>query len=496
MNIYDIMKRPLNEQLKRIHKLTYKDNLITEDFLDDIFSKFIGKKGVEPQKIDDPRKADFVSTNVEDFFNTLDSIDRPLFQQKRGSMQYQKEVESVQIALLLLGYQLPKHGVDGLFGPETAIAVNKFKKDNNIKDESLINESVMMSPIPLNGVTSNFNEKRSYENHPGVDLRASSGTPIKSPADGKVIDAEFKNNSCGGTIKIEHGGGFTSRYCHCKDIRVSPGQIIKQGELIGLSGGAAGEKGAGNSKGPHLHFELKKDDKLVDPMDYIGKTIGTYDLTQTTQMEKSYITPTMIDTIIRKLRQRDINPQDLQKYIDVSKLTGMGANFTNLEILNDDGFRAYADICNKFIKTRSSNLLNITGEMLASSARKTYKLYKKLIPPELALAQLTIEGGFSEDPNARPIKTKNPFNVGNVDSGENVSYNSVQGAIDKYYMLIASQYLSGGKTPTDLIQNFVNKEGNRYASETNYEKGLNQIVGQVNKIAQPVYANLTNNNQV
>lgn len=487
------MKRQLDEQIKRIYKLTYKDKSINESFLDDIFSKFTGKKEPEQEKIDDPRKADLVSRDPEDFYNTLNSIDRPLFQQRYGSMQYQKEVETVQIGLLLLGYQLPKHGVDGLFGPETAAAVEQFKKDNNVVDDKLINESALMAPIQIQGVTSDFGEKRSYENHPGVDLRASSGTEIKSPADGKVIDAEFKNTGCGGTIKIEHGNGFTSRYCHCKDIRVSNGQMVRQGEVIGLTGGAQGDKGAGNSRGPHLHFELKKDGKLVNPMDYIGKTVGSYDLSKSSQTQGSSITPGMIDVMISQLRQKNIRPEDLQKYIDVTKLTG--ANFTALDIDTDEGYRAYAEICDRYIKTRKSNFLKIDGSMMANGARKAYRLYKKLVPPELALAQLTIEGGFSDNPDSRPIKTRNPFNIGNVDTGENVFYNSVQQGIDRYYILIASRYLVRGRTPEDLTKSFVDKEGSRYASDENYETDLNKVVGQVNKISLPIYAGLQKDNK-
>ena len=67
--------------------------------------------------------------------DTLKNIDQPLFQQRVGSMEYQTDVESVQIGLMLLGYNLPLHGVDGLFGPETAKAVNQYKKDNNITDK-------------------------------------------------------------------------------------------------------------------------------------------------------------------------------------------------------------------------------------------------------------------------------------------------------------------------------------------------------------------------
>ena len=223
----------------------------------------------DSSKFDDPKKADYVSDNVNEFFSTLSQIDRPLFQQKEGNMTYQKEIETVQIGLILLGYQLPQYGVDGLFGPETANAVEKFKKDNEIK--ASINEATLEAPIAISKITQPFGVSNGHESsHPGVDLRAMSGTEVKSPSDGIVTNAEFSNTACGGTITIKHDDHFQSRFCHLKHIRVSNGQQVKQGDIIGVSGGNSNDRGAGNSRNAHLHFELKKDGQLVDPIDYIG----------------------------------------------------------------------------------------------------------------------------------------------------------------------------------------------------------------------------------
>ena len=90
------------------------------------------------------------------------------------------------------------------------------------------------------------------------------------------------------------------------------------------------------------------------------------------------------------------------------------------------------------------------------------------------------------------METKNPFNVGNVDSGKNVFHNSVQGGIQAYYNLIARSYLVKGKTANDLLANFVNKNNQRYASG-GYEKSINKIAAQANRIAAPIYASLNKN---
>lgn len=118
------MKNNLREQLERMHRLNYGNKVIKEGFLDTL----LGKK--------DEKKADVVEPNVEKFFETLETASKGngITQQEKGSMTFQKEVETMQIGLILLGYELPRFGVDGLFGPETGSAVKKFKLDNDVKD--------------------------------------------------------------------------------------------------------------------------------------------------------------------------------------------------------------------------------------------------------------------------------------------------------------------------------------------------------------------------
>jgi GH24 family phage-related lysozyme (muramidase) len=118
------MDKKLLKEIHRIHVLTYGEKSLNEQNL--INSIFGGKK------TDDPKKADMVSNDVDQLYKNIeDAINSGgLTQQKKGNMNYQKSVESMQIGLILLGYELPRFGVDGLFGPETASAVLKFKVDN------------------------------------------------------------------------------------------------------------------------------------------------------------------------------------------------------------------------------------------------------------------------------------------------------------------------------------------------------------------------------
>lgn len=143
------MRKNLNEDLKRIHRLIYGKSLIKEDALDNIVSK------PNPEKVDEPNKADLVSTNVDDFLNTLKGINKTFEEQPYGKMVYQKEIETVQIALSISmepNNPLPKHGVDGFFGPETAKAVKQYKEENGINDDdaqsSDVNELLNEEVIP------------------------------------------------------------------------------------------------------------------------------------------------------------------------------------------------------------------------------------------------------------------------------------------------------------------------------------------------------------
>ena len=137
----------------------------------------------------------------------------------------------------------------------------------------------MLNPVGSSTVSSPFGAKRKYETHPGVDIPVPSGTPIKAPLDGVVKTANISHNRmCGGTIDIDYGNGYWSRFCHCRKIDVKPGDIVKRGQVVGLTGGRKGETGAGNSGGPHLHFTLKKDGRLVNPMDHVDKiSVGSGD---------------------------------------------------------------------------------------------------------------------------------------------------------------------------------------------------------------------------
>lgn len=118
--------------------------------------------------------------------------------------------------------------------------------------------------MPLNG---RMGSPFGYRKHPmgggrkyhrGVDLEARTGTEVKAAAAGTVINVA-RNWAKGIYIELDHGNGFTSHYFHLSSVAVRKGQVIKQGQKIAASGST------GMSTGPHLHFEIHKNDIPVDP---------------------------------------------------------------------------------------------------------------------------------------------------------------------------------------------------------------------------------------
>jgi hypothetical protein len=156
---------------------------------------------------------------------------------------------------------------------------------SNIRRVMGISEA-LGSPLKSFTTSDTFQKQRKGYKHHGVDMSTPSGSNVIAISNGVVIDAETRNNACGGTLEIEHPGGFKSRFCHLKDIKVKKGQNIKKGEIVALSGGGSSDPGRGRSTGPHLHFELKKDGALVDPMKYIDKNdFRPLDSNQTTDSQ-------------------------------------------------------------------------------------------------------------------------------------------------------------------------------------------------------------------
>jgi murein DD-endopeptidase MepM/ murein hydrolase activator NlpD len=95
--------------------------------------------------------------------------------------------------------------------------------------------------------------------HDGVDLAASAGTPIVAAADGRVVGAGWRGGY-GQEVQIAHAGGVQTLYGHMSRIAAHAGELVHKGQVIGYVGST------GLSTGPHLHFEVTKNGRPVNPM--------------------------------------------------------------------------------------------------------------------------------------------------------------------------------------------------------------------------------------
>jgi murein DD-endopeptidase MepM/ murein hydrolase activator NlpD len=94
--------------------------------------------------------------------------------------------------------------------------------------------------------------------HPGLDIAVPLGTPVRAAGGGTVAEAGI-DPEYGRFILIEHPDGYQSMYGHASSLLVATGQVVLAGEVIGLSGST------GRSTAPHLHFEIRRSGRVVDP---------------------------------------------------------------------------------------------------------------------------------------------------------------------------------------------------------------------------------------
>ena len=115
---------------------------------------------------------------------------------------------------------------------------------------------------PVNGTVVSGYGWRWGRMHEGIDITASTGTPIWAAAAGNVIYAGWLGGY-GNLVVVDHGNGLATAYAHASSILVSVGQSVGQGETVSLVGST------GNSSGPHLHFEVRVNGSAVDPLLYL-----------------------------------------------------------------------------------------------------------------------------------------------------------------------------------------------------------------------------------
>jgi len=98
--------------------------------------------------------------------------------------------------------------------------------------------------------------------HAGVDFSAPQGTPIYTSGEGTVVKTRRSRRGYGNTVTIDHGFGYSTFYAHIKDIKVKKGEKVVRGQIIATVGNT------GKSTAPHLHYEVRKNNRTVNPIYY------------------------------------------------------------------------------------------------------------------------------------------------------------------------------------------------------------------------------------
>jgi len=98
--------------------------------------------------------------------------------------------------------------------------------------------------------------------HKGMDFTAPTGTPIYASGSGKAVRVDNRASGFGNHIEIKHGYGYKTIYAHLSKYNIKAGQKVKRGDLIGFVGNT------GRSSGPHLHYEVHKNGKAINPINF------------------------------------------------------------------------------------------------------------------------------------------------------------------------------------------------------------------------------------
>lgn len=194
----------------------------------------------------------------------LDGLNLKLDSLNTEVAEYEGKKEAALAATTALSAEITQLSavVTDLNGKATQLASKKSEIEQEVKkQESFIKPTSGRISSPFGYRTHPVTG--SYTLHSGIDIAASSGTTVVASRNGKVVSAGY-SGSYGNLIVISHGNGFETAYAHLSSIKVSVGDTVSQGQLIGKVGST------GRSTGPHLHFEIRINGTAVNPSKYIG----------------------------------------------------------------------------------------------------------------------------------------------------------------------------------------------------------------------------------
>jgi murein DD-endopeptidase MepM/ murein hydrolase activator NlpD len=164
---------------------------------------------------------------------------------------------------------------------DISLLESKLKEKLDSVDQALARGDILINwPVdPSKGITAIFHDPtypfRYLFEHPGTDIRATVGTPVKAAAGGYVAWNKT-GRMYGNYMMIVHPGGIATVYAHLSKFIAKPDTYVERQEVIALSGGKPGAPGAGLSTGPHLHFEVRQDGIPVDAENFLPQIPNDY----------------------------------------------------------------------------------------------------------------------------------------------------------------------------------------------------------------------------
>ena len=188
-----------------------------------------------------------------------------------------KRIEIIDSLMKKVGINVSSGG-EGEGGP--GVPIEEIFDTNDIDLSSVIPSldyiiyNLKTTPLgypTIGRITSGFGLRRNpitgrIEFHLGVDIANRWGTPVRAPADGKVIKAGWCG-LMGKCIVIKHNSDFLTRYGHLAKLLVRKGDFVEMGQIIGMIGNS------GRSTGPHLHYTIKYKTKIVNPISYMEVSV-------------------------------------------------------------------------------------------------------------------------------------------------------------------------------------------------------------------------------
>jgi murein DD-endopeptidase MepM/ murein hydrolase activator NlpD len=123
---------------------------------------------------------------------------------------------------------------------------------------------------PVNAPLSSPFGRREGRAHDGIDLAVAEGTPVKAACDGVVAYAGDKLRGYGNLVIVSHGGPLATVYAHNRSLLVREGEAVTRGQTLALSGQT------GRASAPHVHFEVRQDERPRDPLEYLSPREGVH----------------------------------------------------------------------------------------------------------------------------------------------------------------------------------------------------------------------------